>query len=318
MHNPENAPANIDQEREWLLGYKHQLGIGWNALGKKMNRAGPTLSLFATGKYEGNNQEIANQIFRHRQYLDSQAQISVDAPEIPGFVETPTAKRLLTLMQWAHRGRITFAATGPGTGKTMAMKHYLDAVANAWMCTMSPSSAGVNNMQIEVLAALGEPDACGTPQKLSRRIRDRIRGTSGLLMFDEAQHLSEKSVEEIRSWYDATGVGIVLFGNQDVATRFDGGNRKAAYAQLFSRVGMRHVQNVPLPADARIIADAWNIHDDQMIHYILQQALKPGGLRGITMMLELATMIASSESRQAELRDLQDAWLQLTSRPVSE
>lgn len=315
MNNPDNAPADIEEMRAWMVAHKAQLGIGWEPLSKRVGIANSTLNLFCTGKYAGDCQRVANDIYRYRQLLDSQARIEVDAPTIPGFVATPTARKVLSLLGWAHRGKIIAAAMGPGTGKTMTIEHYRDSVTHCFVATMAPSTAGVNNMQIEVMAALGEPEAKGTPQALSRRIRDKVKAMQALIVFDEAQHLSEKAIEEIRSWHDATGVGIALLGNHEVIGRLEGGSRKAAYAQLYSRVSMRHEQLLPNEIDARALADEWGIAQEDQLKFLISVALKPGGLRGMTMVLELATMIAAAEQRRVELGDMQDAWLQLSSRP---
>jgi hypothetical protein len=136
-------------------------------------------------------------------------------------------------------------------------------------------------------------------RQLSRRIRDRIRNTGGLLIFDEAQHLLERSIEEIRSWHDDTGVGVAFFGNETVLARIEGGHRRAAFAQLYSRIGMRLIQNLPLADDARALADAWEVHDDKQVEFLVKKSQQPGGLRTVTMMLELATMVAASERRRA-------------------
>lgn len=317
MNNPENAPADIEEMRAWMLGHKAQLGLGWEPLGKRVGIAGGTLGPWCQAKYQGDNQRVANDVYRYRQLLTSQAQIEVDAPTIPGFVKTPTAQKVLSLLGWAHRGKIVAAAMGPGTGKTMTIQHYRDSVTHCFVATMAPSTAGVNNMLMEVMAALGEPDAKGTPQSLSRRVKDKVRNMKALLVIDEAQHLSEKSVEELRSLHDATGLGLGLFGNHEVIGRLEGGSRKAAYAQLYSRVSMRHEQLLPTEIDARVLANAWEIADDGQLKFLISVALRPGGLRGMSMVLELATMIAAAEQRQVGIGDMQDAWLQLSSRPRS-
>jgi DNA transposition AAA+ family ATPase len=317
MNNPENAPADIEEMRAWMLGHKAQLGLGWEPLGKRVGIAGGTLGPWCQAKYQGDNQRVANDVYRYRQLLTSQAQIEVDAPTIPGFVKTPTAQKVLSLLGWAHRGKIVAVAMGPGTGKTMTIQHYRDSVTHCFVATMAPSTAGVNNMLMEVMAALGEPDAKGTPQSLSRRVKDKVRSMKALLVIDEAQHLSEKSVEELRSLHDATGLGLGLFGNHEVIGRLEGGSRKAAYAQLYSRVSMRHEQLLPTEIDARVLADAWEIVDDAQLKFLISVALRPGGLRGMSMVLELATMIAAAEQRRVSVGDLQDAWLQLSSRPRS-
>lgn len=317
MNNPENAPADIEEMRAWMVSHKAQLGLGWEPLGKRVGIAGGTLGPWCQAKYQGDNQRVANDVYRYRQLLTSQAQIEVDAPTIPGFVKTPTAQKVLSLLGWAHRGKIVAAAMGPGTGKTMTIQHYRDSVTHCFVATMAPSTAGVNNMLMEVMAALGEPDAKGTPQSLSRRVKDKVRNMKALLVIDEAQHLSEKSVEELRSLHDATGLGLGLFGNHEVIGRLEGGSRKAAYAQLYSRVSMRHEQLLPTEIDARVLADAWDISDDAQLKFLISVALRPGGLRGMSMVLELATMIAAAEQRRVTVGDMQDAWLQLSSRPRS-
>lgn len=317
MNNPENTPVDIEEMRAWLIGHKAQLGVGWDPLGKRMGMAGGTLGPWCNDKYQGDNQRVANEVYRYRQLLTSQAQIEVDAPTIPGFVKTPTAQKVLSLLGWAHRGKIVAAAMGPGTGKTMTIQHYRDSVTHCFVATMAPSTAGVNNMLMEVMAALGEPDAKGTPQSLSRRIKDKVRTMKALLVIDEAQHLSEKSIEELRALHDATTLGIGLFGNHEVIGRLEGGSRKAAYAQLYSRVSMRHEQLLPTEIDARVLADAWEIADDAQLKFLISVALRPGGLRGMSMVLELATMIAAAEQRRVSVGDMQDAWLQLSSRPRS-
>lgn len=317
MNNPENIPVNVEEQREWLLEHKRVTGSSWTQLATQTGIPQGTLSVFASGKYQGDNERVARDVYRFRQHISTQRELAMEAPEVPDFYDTPTARRLQSLLSWAQRGRLVVAATGPGCGKTKALRNYRDAMSNVWLITLAPSSSGVNNMQIEVLAALGERDARGSMQALSRRIRDRVRNTGGLLAFDEAQHLSERSIEEIRSWHDDTGVGVAFFGNETVLARIEGGHRRAAFAQLYSRIGMRLVQNLPLADDARALAEAWEVFDEKQVQFLVKKSQQPGGLRTVTMMLELATMVACSERRDRELTHLQDAWAQLVSRPLA-
>jgi DNA transposition AAA+ family ATPase len=317
MNDPTKTPIDVEEQRSWLMSHKGLTGASWTVLATQSGIPAGTLSQFGPGSYKGDNEKVARDVFRFRQHLAMQAELDVEAPEIPGFIETPTSRRLISLLRWAHRGRIVVAAMGPGTSKTVTCRHYRDSASNVWLATMTPSTANMNNMMIELLSVMGERDAHGSSQMLSRRIRERVQGSGGLIILDEAQHLSEKAIEEIRSWHDVTGVGIALFGNESVVGRLEGGSRKAAYAQLFSRVAMRHIQNLPLPEDARVLAGAWGVEDPKLVAFIVSKSQMPGGLRGVTMMLELATMIAVSERRPLELSHLGDAWAQLVSRPLA-
>jgi hypothetical protein len=101
---------------------------------------------------------------------------------------------------------------------------------------------------------------------------------------------------------------------QDIHKRIEGGGRDDAFAQLYSRLSMRLIRPVPLKADALALAEAWGIHEEPLVNFIVRIATIPGGLRGATFAVELATMIARGERRPLALDDLQAAWAQLSMR----
>lgn len=318
MNDPAAQPIDIAEQRNWIIDYRKQTSLSWAELAKRTGIPQGTLSQFGSDRgYAGNEQRVAEQVFRFRQYLAAQATIEVEAPILPDFFDTLTSQQLQHALTLAQRGRMVVAAMGPGTGKTKTARHFAACYPNVFLSTMSPSTAGVNNMQIEVLESLGERDAAGTPQKLSRRIRERLSAVRNpLLVIDEVQHLSEKALEEIRSWNDSVGAGIALFGNESLLQRLEGGNRRIAYAQLYSRVGFKIVRSLPLAGDVDAMAAAWNIHDEAIIGFLRRICMTPGGLRNGTMALELASMIAAAEQSVLSLEALQDAWAQLSSRAV--
>ncbi|MFZ5747158.1 MAG: AAA family ATPase [Pseudomonadota bacterium] len=319
MNDPTNHPVDITEQRRWLMDHKVSTGASWSQLAKRINIATGTLSQFGSERgYPGNEQQLAEKVFRYRQTLAAQASIAVEMPDVPGYFTTETSKSLIRLLALGQLGRIVVAAMGAGLGKTTTARHYQACYSNVFLATMTPSTAGVNNMQIEVLEALGEPNAVGTPQKLSRRIRDRVEDLQNpLIILDEAQHLSEKAIDEARSWFDATGCGLALLGNIGVMQRIEGGNRKAAFAQLYSRIGMKITRPLALQADADALAAAWGVGGAAELAHIRKVCALPGGLRGATYMLELAVMIAASEQAPLAVDHLQDAWAQLSSQSVS-
>ncbi|WP_225205361.1 AAA family ATPase [Novosphingobium huizhouense] len=319
MNDPANAPIDIEEQRAWLIEHRKATNTSWSEIAKRIGIKQGTLSQFGgPSGYSGDERRIAETVFRYRQLLDQQKQLTVEAPKLPDYFTTPTSEQITMLLNWAQRGRIIVVATGAGLGKTKTARHHRDCLPNVFIATMKPSTAGVNNMQQEVLKALGEKDAVGTPQRLSGRVMDRVRDlTNPLIIIDEAQHLSEKAIEEIRSWHDETGVGIALLGNMTVMQRLEGGARAAAFAQLYSRVSMRLIRPVPLQSDADALAEAWNVHEDDAIGYLRKIVTMPGGLRSGTMTLELAWMLASAERMPLSVQHLQDAWAQLSQRAVA-
>lgn len=316
MNDPTAQPIDIEEQRAWLADHRAGTGFTWSDLSKRIGVKMGTISQFGSEKgYAGDEQKIAEAVFRYRQQLNQQASLAVALPEVPGYFETQTSRELTSLLAWAQRGRIVCAATGAGLGKTQTARQFKACFPNVFYASMKPSTAGVNTMQIEVLKAMGERSPKGTPQALSQRVVEIARNSHlPLLIIDEAQHLSEKAVEEIRSWNDEAGLGIALFGNIKVLKRIEGGGRDDAFAQLYSRLSMRMVRPLPLKADAVALAQAWQIFDDGLTNEVVRIAQYPGGLRGATMSLEIASMIAASERRPLQVDDLKSAWVQLSTR----
>lgn len=319
MNDPAANPVNIEEQRAWLIDHRAKTGSSWSELARRMNYPQGTLSQFGSERgYSGNEQPPADAVYRYRQLLIAQAARAVEAPTVPGFFRTPTSDDLMTLLHIAQDGEIVVGALGAGLSKTTTAKHFKACYPNVFHATMKPSTAGVMNMLIEILKGMGEPNAIGTPQKLAAKICDKLRDKSNaVIILDEAQHLTEKALDEARSIADETGCGLALFGNIEIMQRIEGGNRKASFAQLFSRIGMRLIRPVALQADADALAAAWAIGGGHEIAQIRKVCALPGGLRGATHMLKLATRIAAAEQTQLAVDHLQDAWAQLSTQAVA-
>ncbi|MFB9086111.1 AAA family ATPase [Erwinia tracheiphila] len=76
--------------------------------------------------------------------------------------------------------------------------------------------------------------------QLGRAIRRKLRGTQGLLIIDEADHLDYPVLEELRILQEETGIGLALVGNHQVYARLTGGSsRSVDFARLFSRIAKK-------------------------------------------------------------------------------
>lgn len=318
MNNAENFPVDIDSEIAWLRDHKAALGISWKTLGERVGRAGGTLSTFISGHYAGNKEEVARGVFRYRQMLESQAENGDGVPSKPGYFETPTSRRLIGLLIWAHRGRMTLAATAPGMGKSVTIAEYRASASNVWVATMEESTKSPNAMMYAVLRALGVTAKGGWGSQLSQLVKDAVRGRQGLLVIDEANHLTYEALEQLRAWHDATGVGICLMGNEELLMRIEGGRRRDAYARLNSRIAQRHLAVVPEAGDVAAFCDAWGIDDEGMRALLKRIALTPGagGLRECEQIIEQASLLAVEDNRALNLSDLRDAQSQRATRHI--
>lgn len=234
-------------------------------------------------------------------------------PQIPDWLETPTAARIMNTAAFAHQAQaMAVISSPPGLGKTVTLKRYRATRPNVWMATMAPSSATLVPALKSVAMALGKKGRLPAgAQDLTREIVEHVTDKVGLLVIDEAQHLELKALEEVRAIHDLTGVGLVLAGNEMVYSRLTGGEREANFAQLFSRVGKRLALRRPDRNDVRVIAGAWQVSDRETLKFLEDKASLPGGLRQITFALRMATMFAQGESREITRDDIQRAWVDL-------
>lgn len=308
MNNAETFPVDVEEQREWINAEKASRGVSWPQLATLVGVPAGTLSPFATGTYQGNRERVARAIYKYRQTLATQAVRSIGVAQDPGYFETPTSRRIQMLMIVAHGGRITVGATSPGTGKTVTMREYRASASNCWIATMRQTTRTVNAMMAEVLRALGVRGS-GWGNQLSRMITSSVEGRRGLLVIDEANHLSWEALEEIRSWHDETGVGVCLLGNEELLQRIEGGARADAFGRLNSRIAQRLIQTLPLPEDVQCFCDAWDLHDPAMREMLSRIALTPGagGLRECRQIVEQASMLAADEDRPLSFADLRDA-----------
>lgn len=318
MNDPKDQPIDVEEQRAWLAEHKKDTGLSWKQLASRTGVSHSTLSLFVGNNYNAPGDKIAQAIFRFRQTLAAQAALKVEMPTIPGFYETETSRQLIWILNWAHRGRIVAAALSPGLCKTMTAQHYEACNVNTFLVTCSPTLASIVALQHEIMAKLGNPSLSGLPHTISRAIRRQFEDkTQPLLIIDEAQHLTERSLDELRSWHDVTGVGIALFGNAGLMQKLEGQKRAIDRAQLFSRISQRLVRVKPLREDVEALIDAWEIANPKVEALVHQIAQTPGALRQTSFVLEMATMLARSENNDLQLNHVQDAWAQLSSRAVA-
>ena len=72
---------------------------------------------------------------------------------------------------------------------------------------------------------MGLRDLVNSAAYIQRAIFQKVRNTSGLLILDEAQHLTVQALDMVRAINDQTSIGLVLCGNDRVITQMTGGNR---------------------------------------------------------------------------------------------
>ena len=317
MNNPDDFPVVEADERAWMLDHHASSGLSWRIIGDNSGIAPGTVSTWATGSYAGNGLNVAKKVFKYRQMLASQAEraaekASAGIADTPSYIETPTGRRLRTLMVIAHSGEITYGGTGPGTGKTMEAEHYCASASNAVMVTMKPTTKTLTAMLGEVIRALGGKPGVSWARQMSAQVVDMVKGRRFLLIVDEANYLEFEAIEELRAWHDLGGLGICLLGNEELHATIEGGAQRGvrhSYARLNSRIAQRHVQDMPLIGDIDAYLDAWGIHDGAQRQFLTKIGMTPGagGLREIRQLITNASMLALGDEQPLSYEYLREA-----------
>lgn len=304
--------SSMDVSDKVRVGVRAALtaGLTQALIAKESGVSATTLSQWLADQYPGDNDAVALKVKR---WLDARQAREAEQrrmPAAPDYVSTPTAERVVIALQYAQMASdITIIYGGAGLGKTSALNHYAKISPQVWVATMTPASASVVTCLEEICEKLGIAYSGGA-SRLHRAILKKISGTGGLLVIDEAQHLSVAALDQLRSIHDATGIGLALVGNEAVYSRMAGGQRAPYLDRLFSRIGKRVPLTGASKQDVHSLASAWGIGDDcrKTLEGI---AALPGALRGMTKAIRLASATASAAARDVCCDDVRAAWKEL-------
>ena len=197
-----------------------------------------------------------------------------EVPAAPGRVgkhgaelcDTPTSDHLRLLFRLCQaEGELGIVTGEPGIGMTSAARRYAAAVE------AYPSNSGSS--------------AC------TEAIRFRLAHEPNvpLLLIDEAHHLSDASVEEVRAIFDATpALRVVFISSRELRERWS----ERRWAQLTSRVFQRIDLDGPMPADIDAICAVAGVDGKRSCDLMRRAAAKPGWLRVVCKLLGVAEKLA--------------------------
>ncbi len=296
-----------DQLRQIVRDHATNAQVPLSHIAKQVGAADSTFSAYINNKYKGDNERITNQV---RNWVKSLKLIKLQREILPRqskFVLTSTATKFMTVLEYAQSTPDVGVIIGrPGTGKTATINHYKTTHPNVWLMTASPSLSQPS----AVLDALRE--VLGVPvmryHLMLRQIINRLRGTNGLIVVDEAQFLKPLALDELRGLHDQADIGLVFAGNEEVWRQLSGNGDAAKFTQLHSRVGAKVNVAKPKLQDIADILDVYGITDKEQRDLLSGIALKPGNLRGMFKTYNLALRVAHGNERALTLADIQAAW----------
>lgn len=201
---------------------------------KLIGFSAPRLSQFLSGKYAGDNLETAKAI---NYGLDKHLQ-QVAAPHEPAFAPTLPAQQVTEVCNYAHQMQTIGMVHGDaGMGKTMALQVYVQEHRDAALLCANPTMRSTKAVLEELCDVLGVKEG-GTERRMAKAITRALKGSGRLVIFDEAQHLSQKALDTLRFIHDEAKCGFVFCGNNELYLQLRG-RSQSEFAQFYSRIGIR-------------------------------------------------------------------------------
>lgn len=285
-------------------------GLSQSRAANEIGISASALSQWLGGTYRGDTAAVEGKVARWLDVRTERTRLARRLPEAPQWFETATGRRVLAALSYAQMATdLVVIYGGAGVGKTRAIERHQRISPNVWKVDCTPSSNTLGGFLRAVAFAVGVRVPKGHADVLEMALRDRLRGTGGLLVIDEAQFLNERALEASRRLAELSGIGLALCGNETVYAQLAGRNRAAEFAQLFSRIGKRVRLGRPARADVDAQLDAWGVTGREERDLVTDIARKPGALRMVTKVLRLATMLAQGDPLR--VRHIEAAWRDL-------
>lgn len=230
-------------KNQQLKEFMQAQGLGQKQVANAFGVSVTTVSQYLSGKYQGNCEELDRKV---DEMLERQKAKVVEAKYNAEFVPTLAAKQGMEVMRFAHvEGEINVIFGAAGLGKTQMLKEYARKNSSAILIEVDPSCTP--KVLLRKIAEAVGATARGVNNELLDSIVSKLKGSERLLMVDEAELLSTRSLEFIRRIHDLTGVGVVLAGMPRLLVNLKGKNNELA--QLYSRVGFACDLGNALPDD---------------------------------------------------------------------
>jgi len=273
-----------------------------------------TLYAFMQGTFSGENANVARKLASFLLTREARKQTRATVRRAPGFLKTTTAGQIFAVLEYAQsEPDMAIICGGAGIGKTTAIHAYQAVGSNVWIMTAEPAINTVASLLDMLMDGLGmEPGFRGST--MSRRLKQRLTGSEGLIIIDEAQNLRPVLRDQLRSTvFDAAGIGVALVGNESLDSQFARERATGQYAQLISRFGQRVNRPKPYGSDVDLLLAAWGIQGAEAQEVAMKIALMPGALRQMNKTLKIAFSLSDlrAGSEEPSAADIKEAWKQL-------
>lgn len=270
-----------------------RVGVSQKLVSRQIGVSESALSQWMRGVYPTGIKRLEAKIETWLQGVETKAKMDtlVDCAD---WVATPTAQEIYDILEFAyfyHKQALIYGS--PGMSKTVTCSKFAQTHSNTWLLT--PTSVTGTKRGILMLLTRALHIAPGRSLgDLQTDCIDRMEGTGGMIIIDEAQQLPPNSMDLMRQVAEAAGVGLAFVGNEGVYTQMVGGSRAGKFGQILSRARTRHIA-LPNVDDVTALAVAMGVQRNDVAQFLYDISQTPGALRLVAGTIQLAAVTAAGE-----------------------
>jgi len=216
-----------------LIEQAKQQGKKIDDVAREIGVSRPYLSQFITGSYRSPKDSSLHLGFKVRAYLEQkgllqeESALDVSKEERPeketlwirsvkeiGLVKTHNLRLVESIINWCReKCELDILVSRPGLGKSFALRECKRVYGDIVIIECDVDSTN-KSILVDIAESIGA-GASGSTSAIKKRIVKELRKSPRLLIFDEADLLSIKTIEMIRRLHDTLedSIGMMLVGN---------------------------------------------------------------------------------------------------------
>lgn len=287
-------PGGQRDVRAALQAELAQSGLSLTRAADQIGRHSSSISRWLNCNYTGNNDAVAADVERWLETRADAVKHSLEGAGLDRHAETHATRKITDALAYAHATGDIVAVVGvPGRGKTWAAQRYCAGKAGAYYLAVSSAVFTLPGLLSVVGEAIGvgrqHPSALDAESTIIARLHDR----QALLVVDEAHHLRDKLLDELRIVRDRSGCGLALLADKSI------GMALARCQQVDGRIGLKIDLTTQAAADVEDIAAGVLGRKPSRAELRTLNAVGrgPGGLHALRRLLGRAWMVAQSAGR---------------------
>lgn len=214
--------------------YMRENNLNQAKMAERLGISKTSLSQLIGGKYGADPKEMFDTIESHFK-VKERTQLTYQEVR---YADTCISSEICDVIGVCHAmGGLTVIAGDAGIGKTKAAQHYVaEHPSNSVLITVNPCISSIKAVLSELAESLGIPAERSRDALWKAIVRKLSDGT--VIIVDEAQHLSLKTIDALRSfsdYFDAheQTLGLCFIGNSGTAEHI--GGKKAGFDQVVNR-----------------------------------------------------------------------------------